>query len=161
MLCICVCVCVRVCVFVFSLSVRSNSFAAPWTIAHQVPLSVGFFRQEYWSGLPFPLPGNLPDPGIEPMYPVFPALAGGFSTTKSPGNPQPWCSIYQYFIPLYGWIMFQLFFNPFTRWLYCFYFLPLMNNTIMNIVYKYLCGHRLPTFLGIYLGMDFWITTNP
>ena len=41
----------------------------PWTIAHQAPLSMGFFRQEYWSGLWFPPPGNLPDPGIEPMYP--------------------------------------------------------------------------------------------
>ena len=107
MLCICICLCVCVCVF--SLSVRSDSFAAPWTVASQVPLSVGFFRQECWSGLPFPLPGDLPDPGIEPVYPVLPALAGGFPTTKSPGNPQPWCSIYQYFIPLYGWIVFQLF----------------------------------------------------
>ena len=38
----------------------------PWTVAHQVPLSMGFPRQEYWSGLPFPSPGDLPDPGIEP-----------------------------------------------------------------------------------------------
>ena len=45
-------------------SVVSNSLAAPWTVAQQAPLSVGFSRQEYWSGLPFPSPGDLPDPGI-------------------------------------------------------------------------------------------------
>ena len=42
------------------------SFATPWTVAHQAPLSMGFSRQEYWSGLSFPPPGDLPDPGIEP-----------------------------------------------------------------------------------------------
>ena len=41
-------------------------FGTPWTVAYQVPLSMGFFRQEYWSGLPFPSPGDLPDPGMEP-----------------------------------------------------------------------------------------------
>ena len=51
--------------------------------AWQTPLSVGFYRQEYWSGLPFPFPGDLPDPGIEPRSPVSPALAGGFSTTST------------------------------------------------------------------------------
>ena len=48
-----------------------------WTVAHQTPLSMGFSRQEYWSGLPFPLPGDLPNPGIEPGSP---ALAGRFFT---------------------------------------------------------------------------------
>ena len=41
-------------------------FGTPWTIAHQVPLSIEFFRQEFWSGLPFPPPGDLPNPGMEP-----------------------------------------------------------------------------------------------
>ena len=41
-------------------------FATPWTVAYQAPPSMGFSRQEYWSGLPFPSPGDLPDPGIEP-----------------------------------------------------------------------------------------------
>ena len=54
------------------------------TIAQQAPLSMGFFRQEYWSGLPCPPPGDLPDPRIEP---VFPALAGGFFTTETTGKP--------------------------------------------------------------------------
>ena len=44
---------------------RVQVFATPWTVAHKVPLSMGFSRQEYWSGLPFPSPGDLPDPGIE------------------------------------------------------------------------------------------------
>ena len=56
----------------------------PWTVACQAPLSMEFFRQEYWSGLPFPSPGDLPDPGIEPMSP---ALAGGFFTTEPPEKP--------------------------------------------------------------------------
>ena len=45
---------------------RVGLFATPWTVAYQVPLSMGFSRQEYWSGLPFPSPGDLPDPEIEP-----------------------------------------------------------------------------------------------
>ena len=53
----------------------------PWTVALQAPLSMGFSRQEYWSGLPCPPPGNLPNPGIEPTALSSPALAGGFFTT--------------------------------------------------------------------------------
>ena len=50
-------------------SVMSNS-ATPWTVACQAPLSMGFSKQEYWSGLPFPSPGDLPDPGIKPWSPA-------------------------------------------------------------------------------------------
>ena len=64
--------------------VRSNS-VTPWTTAHQAPLSMGFSRQEYWSGLPFPPPGELSDPGIKP---TSPALAGRFFTTEPPRKPQ-------------------------------------------------------------------------
>ena len=46
-------------------------FATLWTVAHQAPLSMGFSRQEYWSGLPFPPPGDLPDPEIKPVYPAL------------------------------------------------------------------------------------------
>ena len=46
-------------------------FVTPWTVAHQAPLSMGFSRQEYWSGLPWPPPGDLPDPGIEPVSPAL------------------------------------------------------------------------------------------
>ena len=59
-------------------------FATPWTIARQTPLSMGFSRQEHWSRLPDPLPGKLPDPGIEPKSLVSPALAGRFFTTSTP-----------------------------------------------------------------------------
>ena len=54
-----------------------------WTVALQAPLSMGFPRQEYWSGLPCPSPGDLPDPGIEPMSLVSPTLAGRFFTTST------------------------------------------------------------------------------
>ena len=56
-------------------------FATAWTTACQSPLSMGFSRHEYWSGLPFPPLGNPPDPGMEPMSPVSPALAGGCFTS--------------------------------------------------------------------------------
>ena len=59
------------------------SFATPWIIACQGPLSMGFPRQEYSSGLPSPSPGDIPNPGIEP---TFPTLTGGFSTMKLPGK---------------------------------------------------------------------------
>ena len=49
------------------------TLATPWTVAHQAPLSLGFSRQQYWSGLPFPSPGDLPDPGIEPGSPALQA----------------------------------------------------------------------------------------
>ena len=55
-------------------------FATPWTAARQAPLSVGFSRQEDWSGLPCPPPGDLPDPGIEPLSRTGPAVAGGLFT---------------------------------------------------------------------------------
>ena len=58
-------------------------FATPWTIAHQAPLSMGFSRQEYWSGLPCSPPGDLPNPGIKPASLMSPALAGGFFTTSA------------------------------------------------------------------------------
>ena len=64
--------------------VMSNSYATPWTVACQVPLSMEFSRQEYWSGLPFFHPGDLPDPGTEH---AAPALAGGFFGTEPPGKP--------------------------------------------------------------------------
>ena len=67
----------------FSCSVAFDS-ATSWTIAHQTPLSMGFSRQECWSGLPFPPPGDLLYPGIEPVYSV---LASGFFTTELYGKP--------------------------------------------------------------------------
>ena len=62
---------------------RVRLFVIPWTVARQAPLSMGFSRQEYWSGLPCPPPGDLPHPGIEPESLTSPALAGGFFTTSA------------------------------------------------------------------------------
>ena len=67
-------------------SVVSDS-CDPWTAASQASLSMEFSRQEYWSGLPFPSPGDLPDPRIEPTSLASPALAGGLFTTEPLGNP--------------------------------------------------------------------------
>ena len=60
---------------------------APWTVAHQAPLSMGFFRQEYWSELPFPPPGDLPDPGIEHTSPVSPEWQADSSLAELSGKP--------------------------------------------------------------------------
>jgi len=62
---------------------RVQLFVTPWIVVHQASPSMGFSRQEYWSGLPFPLPGNLPDPGMESRSPAPPALAGRFFTTSA------------------------------------------------------------------------------
>ena len=58
-------------------------FATLWTVALQAPLSMGFSRQKYWSGLPCPPPGNLPNPGIEPESVTFPASVDRFFTTSA------------------------------------------------------------------------------
>ena len=71
------CACVLTC---FS---HVQLFVTPWTVACQAPLSMGFSKQEYWSGLPCPPPGDLPNPGTEPESLMSPALAGGFFTTNA------------------------------------------------------------------------------
>ena len=73
----------------FSCQVISDSYMNPWTVARQVPLFMGFPRQEYWNGLPFPSPGDLPDPGIEPR---FPALQADSLPTELQGKPKKECS---------------------------------------------------------------------
>ena len=98
--CMCVCVCVYF-IYIYvkdfvsigikcmrACSVVSDSFVTPWTVAHQAPLSMGFSRQEYWSGWPCPPPGDCPKPGIQPTAPATsPALAGGFFITEPPRKP--------------------------------------------------------------------------
>ena len=76
-MCVCVCVCVCISLCTQSLS-RVLLFVIPRAVIYQVPLSIGFSRQEYWSGLLFPLPGDLPYPGIEPVSIASPALVGRF-----------------------------------------------------------------------------------
>ena len=73
--------CVSVCVLSLV-----RLFATPWTVARQTPLFTESSRQEYLCGLPFPSPGDLPDPGIESVSLAFLALAGGFFTTEPPEN---------------------------------------------------------------------------
>ena len=80
----CVCVCVCVCELVILLS------ATPWSVVHQAPLSMGFSRQEHWGGLPFPSPGPLPDPGIEPTSPESPVLTGRFITSSATWEALTW-----------------------------------------------------------------------
>ena len=70
---------------VHACSVLSDS-ATPWAVVSQAPLFMEFSRQEYWSGLPFPHPGDLPNPGIEPESPLAPTLTGRFFTTELPGK---------------------------------------------------------------------------
>ena len=73
--------CVYVCVLSYV-----QLFVTLWTVAHQAPLSMGFSRQKYGSGLPCPPPGDLPDPEIEPMSLMSPASAGGSLPVVPPGN---------------------------------------------------------------------------
>ena len=70
----------------FSHSVISD-FVIPWAVSCQAPLSMEFCQQEYWSRLPFPPPGHLPDPGIEPVSPASPASQVDSSTTEPLGKP--------------------------------------------------------------------------
>ena len=73
------------CFVCYSLSQSCSNFCNPKTVVHQAPLSMGFSRQEYWSGLPFPSPGGLPNPGIEPRSPAFQA---DFLLSEPPGKPR-------------------------------------------------------------------------
>ena len=75
-------VCVYVCVHAHVLN-PVQLFATPWAVALKVPLSMELSRQKHWSGLPFPTPGYLPDPGIKPESPASPALAGSFFTIST------------------------------------------------------------------------------
>ena len=89
MVCVYVCVCVCVCALARALSLFSRIwlFMRLWTIARQAPQSMGFSRQEYWSGLPFPLPGDLPHSGMEPVSPVSPALQADSLPSEPLGKP--------------------------------------------------------------------------
>ena len=72
--------------------------ATPWTVTHQAPLCMGFSRQEYWSGLPCPTPGDLFNPGIEPASLISPALAGRFFTAETPEKPKLMNTFYKYIL---------------------------------------------------------------
>ena len=78
-----VCVCVCLCVYTWVYTWVTSDSAIPWTVACQAPLSMRFSRQAYWSGLPYPPQGDLPNPEIESVCFMYPALAGGFFTTSA------------------------------------------------------------------------------
>ena len=99
-ICVCVCVCAHVCtcMCVFSHFIHVWLFVTLWIVAHRFPLSMGFSRQEYWSGLPYPSLGDLPNSGIEPESPESPALKaepftlshqGIYHLTLEPSSPVP------------------------------------------------------------------------
>ena len=78
---------IATCVCIFSCFSHVRLFAIPWAIALQSPLSMGFSRQVDWSGLPFPSPGDFPDPGMEPMSPASPALQADSLLLNHWGSP--------------------------------------------------------------------------
>ena len=124
----CVCVCVCVCVNAQLLS-HVQLFATPWTVACQTPLSVVFSRQEYWRGLLFPPPGNLPNPGIKPVSPAAPALAGGFFTTEPPGKP----IIFTTISLIHGTVLFRvrqyIFLHIFSLYIFFIFSVPTNSRT--------------------------------
>ena len=79
-----------------------DPFATPWTVVRQAPLSIGFPRQEYWNGLPFPSPGDLPNPGIELGSP---ALQADSLSSEPPGKPSSIC----YSVILYLYVAYESF----------------------------------------------------
>ena len=78
-------------------------FATPWTVACQAPLSMGFPRQEYWSGLPCPPPGDLPEQGIKPSSLMFPTLAGRFFTTSATWEASPTHTFFFFHMAEHNW----------------------------------------------------------
>ena len=137
---------------------RVQFVVTPWSVAHEASLSMGFSRQEYWSGLPFPSPGDLPDPGIEPTSLASLAFSGGFlitsATWEAPskrymmsgwislgGQCRPheyWVShitlvyleVHEYLLPLGPWSMFSN--TYFTNFFYCCCFVAKSCPTICN-----------------------------
>ena len=99
-------------------------FATPWTVAYQAPLFMGFSKQEYWSGLPCPPPGDHPDPGIESLSPVSPALAGGFFTAE-PLEKHFYCTDTTFSLSICELM---------DIWIISPFFVTMMNNAARNIL---------------------------
>ena len=105
-------------------------FSTTWTIARQAPLSMGFSWQEYWSGMPCPPPGDLPDPWIEPVSLKSPALAGRLFTTST-----TWEVPLSVYVPVCLCVCISYVFNPLicVGRLGCFCILAVVNNAAVNI----------------------------
>ena len=105
---------------------RIRLFVTPWTVTYQAPPFMGFSRQEYWSGLPFPSPGDLPDTGIEPWSPILQADA---LTSEPPGKSLT------------------------EGHLNCFQFGTVLNMSDINIYVEVLCRNKFSNNLSKYLGV--------
>ena len=116
---VCVCMCV------WDLFSHVRLFATPWTEAHQTPLSVEFFRQKYWSGLPFPFPRDLSDPGIEPGSPTLQADSLPSEPPEKPNH-----IVITIFFALSYTIIFAILLQFFLfNHGYCFQSCTVLNNT--------------------------------
>ena len=93
---VCVCVVCVMCVCTYQLSCI-RLFVTPWSVAGQAPLSMGFPREEYWSGLPFPTSGELSNPEIKSTSPASPTVVGRFFTSEPPGKSNVSVQTYLYF----------------------------------------------------------------
>ena len=89
--------------YAYSVAQLCSDSCDPWTVAHQAPLSVGFFRQEYWSGLPFPPSGDLPNLGIEPASPVSPVWQADSSPLSHQGSH--WITYRILKMPVHNWVL--------------------------------------------------------
>ena len=106
------CMCVRT-----QLLSHVRLFVTPWTAAHQVPQSMGLPRQEHWSGLLYPSPGDLPHPGTEPVSLASPASAEGFFTTEPSGKPKKgWEDICHLDCGCLVWVFLKRTHFPFYQW---------------------------------------------
>ena len=129
---------IKVWVCVLSCFSRVQLFVILWTVAHQAALSMGFSRQQYWSELPCPLPGYLPDPGIEPMSPVSPALARRFFTTST-----MWEALIKGYVYLNFWL------NQMSLYIGCFPGASAVKNLLCQCL-----QYRRP-------GFDPWVRKIP
>ena len=128
-------------------------FAIPWTVAHQASLSIRFSKQEYWSGLPFPSPGDLPNPGIEPGSPRYRQMLYHLSHQGS---------------PLYGRSMFNFFFFYFTiLYWFCRTSTWIHHKTVFQSGYSNLHSHQqcmkvsIATCSHQHSLLLFWILATP
>ena len=124
-------------------------FATPWIAARQTPLSTGFPRQEYLSGLPFPLPGDLPNPGIQPTSLVSPAQACRFFTTTAPEKPSG------LFIPCFSKLVYSFDFRPEGRSWQATFFLLLWALSLLLYSFSSLCYFSQVLLLSILYSFSF------
>ena len=137
----------------------------PWTVALQVPLSMVFSRQEYWSGLPFRTLGVLPDPGIEAASLTSPALTGGFFTTAPPGKPRYWLPRGIQFIETQGAVYLKSMHSSLhmlllSFWPHCMacgiyaYYVSIKNLNVSYYNYYYGINYYKPQILYLYHADD-------